>query len=118
MATVAEILRAKKEKDSTINSNLIPSFFTQTKDGKKIASIKFAFLKKLHLTREQYTKYTLLYDTREWKIVLDEKDAKDIREDIAFEGYSACVVSFQVHQFGNYAIYRKDRNTKQEKNNG
>jgi hypothetical protein len=100
MTTIASILRAK-------NQSLQPSFYTRDKNKQPIASIKRAFLKTLNVTSQQYKEGFFQYEGEQWKLILDDKNA--IESDLAFEGFSNCVISFQQHDHGFYAVCRKNR---------
>jgi hypothetical protein len=105
MNTLGEILRSK-------NQSLIPTFHTQDRNRKPLDSIKRAFLKDLLLSSVQYKDGMISYEKANWKLILDQKDKQEIEKDIAFEGFSSCLMSFQHHTHGYYVVVRKLRDKK------
>lgn len=89
------------------NVKLVPSFYIYTPEGNKVSSIKKAYIKKLTISTETYQKRELTADNVQWKLVVDDPHIREaIETELAYKGEAYCIISFQVHNFGNYAVMR------------
>ena|SRR5690606_1512863 len=79
-----------------------PSFRIHRTDGSVVPSIKNAFVTKKTLSYEDIRRgYLILEDGTEWQLVMDSETSDKI-----FRDKRACMVSFQAHSYGNFAVVR------------
>ncbi len=82
-----------------------PSFQVYRADGSKFPSLVKFFLVKQIITVEDLDKgYLELPDSSLWNLVLEAQ----VVEDLVAQGYSNAIISYQVHDYGNFAVARKD----------
>lgn len=89
-----------------ITTNPTPTFSIYRSDGSKVPTLKKSFLVKEHISHLDYFKgYKTLEDGTVWKLILEN----EVISDIKIKGHSDtsfCIVSYQAHTHGNYAIAR------------
>lgn len=91
MSIVSEAIRA-------------PSFYIYDVDGNKVKTLRLSFLKKLVILEKDYLSGTLHWEGIEYELVIDDEQ---ILVNLAVEKACHCIVSFQVHYHGKFAVCRK-----------
>lgn len=89
----------------------IPSFTVYRADGSKVPTIKKSFLVKEWIERAHLTRsWMTLEDGTDWNLVLED----EVKAALEIETEVFCIISYQVHEYGNFAIARvvKERKTR------
>lgn len=81
-----------------------PSFGIYRADGSKHPTLKRNFIIKMDLyTNDLRNGYVTLVDGTNWALSAEQ----EVKDAIQAVGDTFCIVSFQVHEHGNYAVARK-----------
>jgi hypothetical protein len=94
----------------------VPTFRIHRADGSRPLSLKNAFVLKEWLTQEDMDRgFIEIEDGTKWQLSIQDKD---IRHVIHSAGRAWCVVSYQAHTYGNFAIAKLFREQSKDKEKG